>query len=888
MVAARVQYAQDNAWQSATLSGTITFPAAPTVGNLLVVSITIHDSGARVFVTPSGWTQGPINATNQYITAFYKISDGSETVTNWSWDVAGSMAMQGVEWSGFDLTTVSGTSGTGNGVLSAVMTSTAAAGDLTMFVLGHRNAVASTWPGTVTVGDVSASANTRMTDAYSLASTASQSATPTWGTTDKVGWYTLSFSPIASGTTVVGVSEQVVWDIDASVGSDEQTVWDVNSLIGADEQTVWDLNSTVGADEQAVWDIGVIGGIARVQAATAGAVASASGTVVLASDPIVGNLLIADVVLVGSALGTVTAPSGWTSGPTSILVGSGGATVTVETWYRSSVGAADKSTTWSHTFATNDGYTVTEYSNVNTAIIRTNSGGATNSAITLTSTALAGDLIHFASGWYAYNPPYTWTGDGAAGSDSGIVGGYAASIDAYDLVATANGSAIITGAAASYVAWVTLSFPLALATVGADEQTVWDLNATTGSDEQTVWDLNAVTGSNEQTVWDLNSIIGSNEQTVWDVLTLALTVGADEQAVWNIGGPIGASEQTVWDILAAIGSSEQTVWDLNAITGADEQAVWDVAVVGPPLTSDIHLGGIVMRYSTLSLVIVTRADEVDWSAASATSPAYPTSGTVGYMGLESALTVIDGPSNVPAGTIWNSTYNYLDIRTDSFTLDGVYVKGGIDYYGATRLTVKNSIVEGGWGGSFTVEAQDYGGALDISDSTLRWKAGSPAPGSGNSVIQISGYHPSSTIMRCDISGSPDGIRISGDTWIVQQCYIHDLTMGGTYPNSTHNDGIHMLDGAGHKVISNNISIGAVAPYSNSAIYIPGPGVGSIEVRGNYLDGGGYTMYAKDGSIASIDNTFGPNYLYTMVLFSGATASMWVNNIDFNGILIPSP
>lgn len=262
----------------------------------------------------------------------------------------------------------------------------------------------------------------------------------------------------------------------------------------------------------------------------------------------------------------------------------------------------------------------------------------------------------------------------------------------------------------------------------------------------------------------------------------------------------------------------------------------------------------------------------------------PAAGSVGFRGDPDSLTVIAGPEDAPPGSTWNSQHNYLDVRGDDVVLEGVWVKGGVDYHGSGTLAIRNSIVEGGYGTWLIVMLRDGGGSLDVRDSTLRWKPGSsPGAGSGSGVIQITGNHDDVVILRNDISGNPDGIQVAGDNWTIQENWIHDLAMVGTYPDNTHNDGIQIYNGSGHRIVSNRIEIGARSPYSNSPVFLQGSSIGSVEVHGNLLDGGGFHLYLQNGQVSVIGNTFGPNRLWgDKRVDEGATITAWRHNQRHDG------
>lgn len=254
-----------------------------------------------------------------------------------------------------------------------------------------------------------------------------------------------------------------------------------------------------------------------------------------------------------------------------------------------------------------------------------------------------------------------------------------------------------------------------------------------------------------------------------------------------------------------------------------------------------------------------------------------TPGTVGFLGDPASLRVIDSAANAPAGTSWNSQYGYLEVTAANLTLDGVYVKGGIDFYGAGTLTIRGSVVEFGnyW---LTLVGRTGGSTIDVQNSTLR---GNPAAATGNGAIQI---QADLTVIAVgnDISGTADGIQIAGPGNRIERNWVHDLAMVGTYPNNTHNDGLQMY--GGDAVIRGNyFDTGARSPYSNSCLFFQGSAIGAVTVDNNYLSGGGYSLYAENGRHTVTGNTFGPDHLWgTHLIDSGATVAAWSGNADAGG------
>jgi hypothetical protein len=272
----------------------------------------------------------------------------------------------------------------------------------------------------------------------------------------------------------------------------------------------------------------------------------------------------------------------------------------------------------------------------------------------------------------------------------------------------------------------------------------------------------------------------------------------------------------------------------------------------------------------------------------------PAPGTVGFRGTTSSLRVIDGPEDAPAGTTWNTQYNYLEVTARDLTLDGVYVKGGIDFYGAGTLTVRNSIVEFGYGGWITILGRTSGSTMDVRDSTLRWRAGAtPSVGAGNGAIQI---NASVTIvaLRNDISGTADGIQAAGPNTRIEQNYIHHLATVGTYPDNTHNDGVQVYDGANMVIANNRIEIGFNGTHQNAALFFQ-PGSGNsidVQIVGNYLQGGGFTLRLEGPTTARVrDNIFGPlegGAWGDAYAWSPARTTEWLNNRHVDGSTVGDP
>lgn len=321
----------------------------------------------------------------------------------------------------------------------------------------------------------------------------------------------------------------------------------------------------------------------------------------------------------------------------------------------------------------------------------------------------------------------------------------------------------------------------------------------------------------------------------------------------------------------------------------------------PPASTTTTLAPATTTTTAAPVTTTTTAPPTTTTTTTAPPPSggttYPDRGSVGFLGNAASLQVIDGSSTPPSGTSWNSQYNYLEVTADNFVLDGVYIKGGIDFYGRGTLIVRNSIVEGGYGTWFLILGRTGGSTMDVRDSTLRWRQGStPDIGAGAGAIQIQASVKIVAI-RNDISGTPDGIQAAGADSRIESNWIHNLALLGTYPDNTHNDGIQIYDGDRFVIANNRIEIGFDGMHQNAAVFFqPGDGntIASPQVTGNYLQGGGFTLRLEKLSTSSAvinDNVFGPleggawGYAYCL---DGATIAQWTNNRTTTGETVSRP
>lgn len=281
--------------------------------------------------------------------------------------------------------------------------------------------------------------------------------------------------------------------------------------------------------------------------------------------------------------------------------------------------------------------------------------------------------------------------------------------------------------------------------------------------------------------------------------------------------------------------------------------------------------------------------------ADATNPiapeVVPQPNEVGFRGESTTLTVIDGVDSAPSGSTWDA--GTLRIDADDFSLDRVWVRGGIDYYGTGVLRITNSIVEANGSAYALIWGRSPEALLEVSDSTIVWPDGVPPmeqPWGSAAIIGDARM----TLVRNDISGTPDGIQQGTGGSRFEQNYIHDLAILGSPPDNTHNDGIQVYSGADIEVLYNHIELnGYDGTHQNAAVFFAGGATyGSPAIIGNYLSGGGYALRLEQGvqDATVTGNTFGPlaGGFGEAAVQSGVTIRLWSDNVRSSGGIVSEP
>jgi hypothetical protein len=231
-----------------------------------------------------------------------------------------------------------------------------------------------------------------------------------------------------------------------------------------------------------------------------------------------------------------------------------------------------------------------------------------------------------------------------------------------------------------------------------------------------------------------------------------------------------------------------------------------------------------------------------------------------------------GPSNtgVPAGVTLTPATG-LTVTTPNQVLDGLDIRGAVNI-DAPGVQIRNSRITGGDYYGILVES----GSVTVTDTEISGFENAIA-GDGWTAVRVNIH-----------SVTGDGVKLGSDVTL-QSSWIHDLTPGP----GAHADGAQMQDGVTNLVVAGNtIDPGDAA---NSALFLSpdlGPSTdGPVTVTGNWLDGGGFTLFCVEGSggayvvrnIAITNNRFGSSSGYGPVRITVPVTFM--GNVDASGALI---
>jgi hypothetical protein len=205
-----------------------------------------------------------------------------------------------------------------------------------------------------------------------------------------------------------------------------------------------------------------------------------------------------------------------------------------------------------------------------------------------------------------------------------------------------------------------------------------------------------------------------------------------------------------------------------------------------------------------------------------------------------------GPSSTgyPAGQVWKKTVTGgLTVSTDGTVIDGYNVTGGITVK-AKNVTIRNSWVRnsaGGANGSGVVKVLNGASAtidhsvLDGQDATHTciWHEGASMTATNNECIGAN-----DGIFSWATTAGKDG---TGDNFLIENNWLHDFT---TTAANGHVDGFQ-TEGAKNGVIRHNTFDVEQGQTSAIAIWNGRKSADNIQVVGNLIQGGGFSIYAED-------------------------------------------
>lgn len=222
---------------------------------------------------------------------------------------------------------------------------------------------------------------------------------------------------------------------------------------------------------------------------------------------------------------------------------------------------------------------------------------------------------------------------------------------------------------------------------------------------------------------------------------------------------------------------------------------------------------------------------------------WPNASNTGYLGSTADLKAKSIPSITSAGTV----IDHVDLSGDTFV-------------NAPNVVIKNSVVHGGnWG----IEVGPNATNLVVQDTTFL--------GGANSAIMDDGYANNVSYVRVNISGSTDGMKLSGAGRLIQDSFIHGLSQTST----SHNDGIQAYEGSNWKFIHNYITTpdtGCISMFEGQGnwdavliqnnrfvgggypLYLGGSTAKNVQVKDNVISGWVYGPYTDQGTAALSGNT----------------------------------
>jgi hypothetical protein len=257
----------------------------------------------------------------------------------------------------------------------------------------------------------------------------------------------------------------------------------------------------------------------------------------------------------------------------------------------------------------------------------------------------------------------------------------------------------------------------------------------------------------------------------------------------------------------------------------DRSVQWVIIIAAAALT----IGGFVALVLGTNSGTPVSTDEVVGAPTTAppatTTTAAPASSTTTVRPADGAGGFPDASTTGPTGADLEVLDRYV-IDEEGEVVEGVEISGQLTIR-ADDVTIRNARIK--TDGIYGILVDEVDG-VTIEDVEIV----------GMGATCSSGIAPFGTWVarRVDVSGCADGVKMAGGQQLLDS-YVHDLRVGPT----THNDAVQVTDGADSTISGNRL----IAPTQNAAIMMSsnfGPVDGWV-ISGNWLEGGGYTVYVRD-------------------------------------------
>ena len=210
----------------------------------------------------------------------------------------------------------------------------------------------------------------------------------------------------------------------------------------------------------------------------------------------------------------------------------------------------------------------------------------------------------------------------------------------------------------------------------------------------------------------------------------------------------------------------------------------------------------------------------------------------------------------------------ITVTTDGAVVEGKNISGSVTVQ-ASNVTIRDDCVTSS---DFYPVHFVSGSNLTVEDTTITGTGGGCSRAvepAGNGAVMD----------RLNVSGCNDGIQMY-DHDVLENSYIHDLA----FTSSSHNDGVQQ-NGGSDDVVKHNTIFNPHNQTSCVNFNTDFGGVSNIQITGNLLNGGNYTVYARNGGrghgdptgVSVTDNHFGGADVFGLVSADGSVT--WTGNVS---------